>query len=66
MATATAAWTVDEVIAGWRSGTDLDGPANPAGPVFSEGHAEQEITLTGGGGSGAPGASERSMSFNER
>jgi hypothetical protein len=62
MATATAVRTVDEVIAGWRDG-DLDG--NPAGPVFSEGYALQEITMTGGSLSGAPGASLKSMSFNE-
>jgi len=40
----------DEIIAGWRSGTILEGWDNPAGPLFPAGkYAEHEITMTGGG-----------------
>lgn len=64
MATLAAVRTVDEVIAGWRSGEDVEGAANPAGPVFSEGYAEQEITMTGGSGSGNGKCSLMSMSVD--
>lgn len=60
MSNATLERTVDDVIAGWRDG-DLDG--NPAGPLFSEGYAAQEITMTGAGGTGMP-FSEMSGSYD--
>lgn len=39
---------VEEIIAGWRQGLDLDGLENPAGPLYAGGEfAEHEISLVG-------------------
>ncbi|WP_433257235.1 DUF6229 family protein [Streptosporangium sp. CA-135522] len=39
----------EEIIAGWRSGTEpIEGWDNPAGPLLSSGeYAESEITMAG-------------------
>ena len=44
---------VEDVIAAWRSGAELDD--NPAGPLFSGEHTEADITMTGPGQSGRCG-----------
>ncbi|GII87871.1 hypothetical protein Ssi03_58610 [Sphaerisporangium siamense] len=37
----------EQIIAAWRSGADVDGWENPAGPLLSE-YAESEITTAFG------------------
>ncbi|GGK91757.1 hypothetical protein Sme01_54100 [Sphaerisporangium melleum] len=36
----------EEIVAAWRSGADVEGWDNPAGPLFIGDYAESEITLT--------------------
>jgi uncharacterized protein DUF6229 len=36
----------EEIVSAWRSGTDVEGWDNPAGPLFIGDYAESEITLT--------------------
>ncbi|MEV4455794.1 DUF6229 family protein [Microbispora sp. NPDC049633] len=36
----------EEIVAAWRSGSDVEGWGSPAGPLFIGEYAESEITLT--------------------
>ncbi|MFC7382401.1 MULTISPECIES: DUF6229 family protein [Sphaerisporangium] len=36
----------EEIVSAWRSGADVEGWDNPAGPLFIGDYAESEITLT--------------------
>jgi hypothetical protein len=41
---------VDEIIAGWLARPEEMGWDGVAGPLFPNGYAEGDITMTGGGG----------------
>jgi hypothetical protein len=53
---------IDDVVAAWRRGEELD---NPAGPLFSGEHTEADITMTGPGYSGRCGTVCSGSSINQ-